>query len=125
MGRSSGITRAEVTDVEIYRNDLEPPLQVDCTRVVDVSTKATEPVDLSEIISARVMLTGVGNQVIIDRTVPLTSEQKSAGLVEMPWEVGDTATVGTLKVEVEVMWPGNRPQTFRPKDGVKILADRG
>ena len=107
--------------MDIFRHDLEPPLQVDLTRQ-DPETEEWVPVDLSDASSVRVIFTGVLAKAA---TVSLTDEQKAAGLVEYAWVQGDTEAVGSIKVEVEVMWPGNRPQTFQPKDVVKVKADRG
>lgn len=111
--------------MNIYRNDLEPPLRIDLQTKVEGTLDEYEPVDLTTATAVRVIGVDNTNTLAIDRSVTLTSGQKLAGLVEMPWEAGDTDTVGTLKFEVEVMWPGNRPQTFRPQAAVKIVADRG
>lgn len=47
--------------------------------------------------------------------------------VRMPWPAGSTDTAGDYDGEVEVVWPGEKPQTFpvRRKIKVKIEGDLG
>lgn len=60
--------------------------------------------------------------IVFDR-VPTFVVVGATSVVAMQWEAGDTATIGRIDVEVEVMWPGNKPQTFRPATGVTIAED--
>jgi hypothetical protein len=45
----------------------------------------------------------------------------------MDWQAPDTAVPGDLYVEVEVTWPGSKPQTFPPDDYevVEVMQDLG
>lgn len=109
---------------KMYQNDLKPDYVVQLTDV-DPDGTITE-VDLTTATAVRVIgvlvPTGGVAEDKFDR--PATSAD-SGGLVMMEWEVGDTDTLGLLSTEVEVMWPGDKPQTFRPPELVQILADLG
>lgn len=97
--------------MKMYRNDLKPDLEL-------TLTDGTTPVDLTVATSVRVI--GIKDGVIlINRTVTGTAE----GVVTMQWQAADTAKVGRIEVEVEVTWPGSKPQTFRPASAVDIEAD--
>lgn len=41
------------------------------------------------------------------------------GVITMAWLATDTENVGDLLTEVEVIWPGSKPQTF-PADGYLV-----
>lgn len=97
--------------MKLYRNDLKPDLVVTLT---DGGT----PINLTTATSVRVIGVKSG-ATLFNRTTTGTS----AGVVTMPWEVGDTDEAGRIYVEVEVTWPGNKPQTFRPHEVVDIVAD--
>lgn len=47
--------------------------------------------------------------------ITIAADNKSA-IVSRPWGVGETDIAGRLWVQVEVNWPGAKPQTF-PDDG--------
>jgi hypothetical protein len=63
------------------------------------------------------------SQVLFSRVVG----GSSVGVVVMPWQVGDTATAGTISVEVEVTWPDQTVQTFPPDSYlvVRVVRDLG
>lgn len=98
--------------MRMYRGDLKPDLTITCS-------DDGQPVDLTTAVGVRVI--GVrGSIVAFDRTVTGGAD----GVVTMEWQAEDTATPGRLLVEVEVMWPGSKPQTFRPaSNAVDIVAD--
>lgn len=108
----------------IKRGDLEPPL------VLTVSD-ASGATDLRGVSSWRVIgsLNGV---VVVDSllssgNVAIDAGTPATAVLTRAWVLGDTATAGELKVEVEASWPTGRPQTF-PPDGtevVTILPDLG
>lgn len=95
----------------MYRGDLKPDLEITLT---DDRT----PVNLTTAASIRVIGTRNGT-VAFDRA----ATGNTAGVIVMPWQTGDTSTVGRISVEVEVTWPGAKPQTFRPTSVVDILTD--
>lgn len=112
--------------ITMYRNDLKPDVEILCTR-------NGTPVNL---LSAEVEdVYFVGSRVIAD--VPTTvfrrlaTEVDASGVARMEWVDGDTDDTGILKVEVEVVWTGGKPETFRPVDENKeqqmfqIVADYG
>lgn len=97
--------------MKMYRGDLKPDLQITLT---DDAT----PVDLTT--AASIRLIGMrGSTVAIDEDVTGTAE----GVVTYEWQLADTATTGRILVEVEVTWPGEKPQTFRPLAAVDVVAD--
>lgn len=98
--------------MKMFRGDLKPDLTIDLT---DGDT----PVDLSTATSVRII--GMrGSELAFDRTPTSMTD----GTVTMEWQTADTATTGRILVEVEVTWPGTKPQTFRPvSNAVDIAAD--
>ena len=93
----------------IKQNDLEPPLRV---QLLDDETPLTNLATASAIrciITTRDKLTEVA-----DRAMSVTDSAN--GWVEMTLIAGDTDTIGRYIFEIEVMWPGSRPQTF-PANG--------
>lgn len=49
---------------------------------------------------------------VINRAVTLGNQTTTPGTWSLPWVTGDLATAGGYAVEIEVTWPGVRPQTF-------------
>jgi hypothetical protein len=40
----------------------------------------------------------------------------------MEWQAGDTAVAGTIWIEIELVWPGNIPQTVKAENcGVEVF----
>lgn len=113
----------------MFQNDLKPDYSVVLTDVQTDSegrVLSTVVVDLSTAVAVRVIgvitpTNGVATPKF-DRDATTTNSQ---GVVTMQWVHGDTDTLGLISTEVEVMWPGNKPQTFRPPELVQILADLG
>lgn len=99
--------------MKMYRGDLKPDLQVNCT-------DDGVPVDLTTANSIRIIGMRGGTE-LFDRTVTGTS----GGVVTMEWEAADTSETGRISVEVEVTWPGSKPQTFRPASVVEVVPDFG
>lgn len=100
-------------DSEMRRGDLMPPLFIDVT-------DSDLPVDFSTASAVRVI--GAQNGVkIIDR--PAT--EIGLGWVRMDWQTADTDIPGTIIFEVEAMWPGAKPQTFRADNAVRVKPDLG
>lgn len=54
----------------------------------------------------------------------LTQSGDTLGVVEYAWQAGDTDTLGSFQVEVQVMFPGNLPQTFPGKGYNKLNINR-
>lgn len=77
---------------------------------------AAGPVPLTSAVEIRVKGTFDGVQ-IIDRVVAGDDD----GLVQMEWAPGDTDTPGVIRFEVQVTWPGNRPQTFPARGTVDTV----
>jgi hypothetical protein len=98
----------------IKRNDTLPGLRL---QLLDGEI----PVDLTNAVSARLFMSNLrgvkvdGAMSILDQ-----SAEENRGVVEYDWQDGDTDTTGTFTAEVEVMWPGQRRQTFPDKGYQKI-----
>jgi hypothetical protein len=95
---------------EIRRGDLAPDLEV----TLYDDDEQRKPADLTNALSARLIPFG-----------PLTIKDPANGVCTYSWRTGDTATVRTVQVEAEVMWPGNKPQTFPIADAIDVLPDKG
>jgi hypothetical protein len=99
-----------------------------------LSTK-NGPVDLTSAVSVLFVMVGVNGvaktvqgaaTIVIDpaATPALTA---ASGVVQYNWAVGDTTVVGDYEAEWEVMWPGNKAETF-PQETVhtiSVVSDRG
>ena len=104
----------------IKQHDLLPDM------VLTLLDNATA-VDLTDAVSARLMMRNIVAGLVVDASVAILDQSVPAnrGKVKYVWQAGDTALVGTFNAEVEVMWTGNRPQTF-PGDAyftVKVVND--
>lgn len=102
---------------KIKRGDLEPPLEISCTR--DGTS-----VDLTNADSVHVVLAhSVSGETPVRREASGTAD----GKVVMAWQAEDTDVVGIINVEVEVTWPGGRPETFPDDDylAVEVVPDLG
>ena len=107
---------AEKQEFPIKRGDLLPTLVV---TLLD----GTTPVDLTAATSARFLMRSLKTGLKVDGTVTVLDQTTSTGKVEYEWADGDTDTVGVYQAEIEVLWPGNKPQTF-PANGyfsVKVV----
>lgn len=96
--------------LEMKRGDLEPDLVLTAADAANVA-------DLSGVVSWRILGKFRG-QLVVDGppdTVVVSADKHSATLTRA-WQSGETAFVGQMFVEVEAMWPGNRPQTFPAED---------
>lgn len=89
------------------QHDLEPPLRL-------VVLDGVKAVDLTNAQDAYLIIEG-----IVDRELmtidPDQTVDGNRGHVSYAWQAGDTDTIGEFNFEIEVMWPGDRPQTFPVK----------
>jgi hypothetical protein len=90
------------------QNDLEPPLSGTCMDYDVPAGAAPKPVDLSaaSLVTAHVRRTDWS---VISREVVRGTD---VGSWTLPWVVGDLSMPGQFGVQVQVTWPGVRPQTF-------------
>jgi hypothetical protein len=96
---------ADETTFRIKQNDLEPSLRVQLLDLDDPVTTLGTATAIRCIVTTRDGLTELVNRAMSVVDAP-------NGWVELVWQAGDTTTLGTFRFEVEVMWPGARPQTF-------------
>lgn len=95
---------------KIKKGDLLPQWRV---TLYDGEPVAGNEVDLST--ANGVVIIGVMDGTkIIDRRA--ASSFNGSGVVTMDWQAADTDTAGIIAFEVEVMWPGAKPQTFPVDD---------
>lgn len=104
-------------------NDLEPPLsgtvtgkvRADHPDLTDAQFIALPPapVSLADATAATAHVRRA-DLTVISRDVVLGDQVTAPGTWSMAWVVGDLSCSGTYTGEVEVMWPGIRPQTFGP-----------
>lgn len=98
----------------MYTGDLKPDLKV--------ILSAAEPVDATTASDVRIL--GQRDDVVIfDREPASVAVDGDTSVVTMVWESGDTDQRGRIGIEVEVMWSGSKPQTFRADGGVDIFDD--
>jgi hypothetical protein len=111
--------------IKFYQHDLKPDLTVQIERETAPKSGVFLPVPLDDAVALNVIGVRDGAVVLERDALPTSAAGLSTGLVTMPWEAGDTDVVGLLRVEVEVVWPGNKPETFRPDQAYNIVADFG
>jgi hypothetical protein len=97
---------------EIYAGDLKPDLSISLTN-------HGAPLDLTSAVSIRIIgKRRSDGSIAFDRSP--TTQDKVNGVVTMAWQTADTATADELLIEVEVTWPGTKPQTFHPSGVVRV-----
>lgn len=99
-----------------FTGDLEPPLLIELSA-------PDAAVDISTATAVRVIGRDATRNIIFDRPPTDVDVVGDTSLVTMNLQTGDTDARGLVQVEVEVMWPGARPQTFRPFDALDVVDD--
>ena len=107
--------------MEIKQHDLKPDLQI-------VVQDEAHVADLTGVVSWRILgklkgvlvVNGAPDSVVVDPV-------KWKATLTRAWVSGDTVTAWDMRVEVEAMWPGSKPQTFPASSTgtVRINADLG
>lgn len=99
----------------IKQHDLEPPFRV---RLLDGTTPVA---NLDDADSLRFIVANRAGVKIDAAIVPVAPQTgTNVGWVEYQWVSGDTDTVAAYDAEVEVTWPGTRPQTFPVGSYIKL-----
>lgn len=102
--------------IVMKRNDLLPVLE---TRL----DRDGSPVDLTDAVEVR-LLVKRSSTIKINQTMTWDVDQTvnggKRGIVTYAWQTGDTDTAAEYSVEYQVMWSGNRPETF-PDGGYDVL----
>lgn len=95
------------TQFTIKQHDLLPSLVV---TLLDDDTA----VDLTTAISARFLMRSLATGLKVSALMSVLdqTDADNLGKVSYDWQALDTDTVGTYNAEVEIIWPGDRPQTF-------------
>lgn len=99
----------------MFTGDLEPTLSM------TLKDKTGAPLDAS---GADIIMVGIRKRdgVEVFNGPPATQTLvDGATLVTRPWEAGETELPGRVIIWARVIWPGNRPQTFRPMASINIL----
>ena len=94
-----------MSEFTIKRGDLEPPL------IIDVSGSTG---DLNGVDSWRVIGKQAGVIVFSDPNPGVVVHTPTTATITHEWVAGETDHAGDMVIETEAMWPGNRPQTFKP-----------
>lgn len=107
------------TTFDIKQHDLEPPLVV---TILDSGLA----VDLTTVVSARLMMRNLAAGLKVNRAMTILdqTDPDNLGKVKLDWQGLDTDTVGDFNAEIEIMWPGNRPQTFPAQKALKYFKIR-
>lgn len=85
----------------------------------------TTPVDLTLASEVRLFLKNRVAGLKVDAVMTkLTQTGDTLGQVEYEWQDGDTDSLGTFQMEVQVLWPGSLPQTFPPKGYNTLIINR-
>jgi hypothetical protein len=85
----------------------------------------SDPVDLTLASEVRLLMKSRAAGLKVDSVMTkLAQENDTLGQVEYEWQEGDTDTLGSYQGEVQVLWPGQLPQTFPAKGYFKININR-
>ncbi len=103
------------TKFNMKQYDLLPKLRLE---LLDGET----PVDITNASEVRLLLKNRTVGLKIDAT--MEKYDAELGQVEYTWEEGDTDTLGSFQGEVQVLWPGQLPQTFPAKGYFTINVNR-
>ncbi len=95
------------------QHDLEPPLRL-------VVLDGTAPVDLTNAVDVVLIVGGIIDRAPMEADPDQTTNR---GHVKYDWQSGDTDTIGEFNFEIEVMWPGDRPQTFPVKSYAVLVVE--
>lgn len=117
-----------MADYTIKRGDLEPPLRVQLTERDPTSSdpRKRRPLDTTDAVSAKLKAISRDGSRSIDFAGTL-EDPRTDGWFTYDWQVQDTQESTWFHAEVELMWPGGRPQTI-PNDGtfvIEVEDDRG
>lgn len=104
----------------IYRGDTGPDLVVAFTG----TDEDGNPIVPNFSVATQIKAVGkIGSVAVFSRTTGASGTAQ--GVMTMPWQTGDTASAGIMKIEFEVTWPDGRIQTFRCSETVVIQPDLG
>ena len=100
----------------IKQGDLEPPLDL------EVSGSSG---DLNDVDSWTVIGSRNGEVVFEDTAADFTiGATPQSGVVRHVWVAGETDDLGSMDIETKAIWPGNRPQTFPPRNYCRVVVSR-
>lgn len=103
-----------MSDMVMFRGDLKPDLRL---TVTDRPTPGADPVPVDFTNAVSMTVRGRRHSTLLfDRA----ASGNAAGEVTMQWEIGDTVETGPIQIDVRVIWPGNKPQTYRATGNVMI-----
>lgn len=111
-----------MTSMQMKQHDLEPDL-------VLIAEDGAGLADFNDVVSWRI-LGKLAGELVVDGppdTFVVDPENSAKVTLTRAWLAGETSALGEMRVEVEAMWPGDRPQTFPPAsyETVRFYADLG
>lgn len=100
----------------MFTGDLKPDLSI--------TLSADSAVDARDALSIRVIGTR-GATILFDRPIQPADVTFTGGksYFVMEWQAGDTDRPGLINGQVEVMWPGDKPQTFPFNTTIEVTRD--
>lgn len=104
--------------VYLKAGDLAPKLELTLT-----DGRSGTAVDLTTAESVTLVMTDRSGTIVVDH-LDMDVIDAAAGEIERDWLAGETDTPGVYRAEVEVTWPGPKPQTF-PAQGHLTVAIEG
>ncbi len=107
------------TKFNLKQYDLRPVLRI---RLLD----GTVPIDLTLASEVRLLLKNRAAGLKVDSVMDKLDQEDedTIGFVEYEWQPGDTDTLGTFSGEIQVLWPGQIPQTFPGKGYFQVSINR-
>lgn len=108
-----------MANLTITRGDLFPPLTTTLEQKSD-TTGEWEPLDLTAAESITLVMVSVrpvGTRITGACTIAAPS---TSGVIEYPWEPGDTDVAGQYRAQFEIVWSNTKPQTV-PNEGYEVI----
>lgn len=100
----------------IKQGDLEPPLEL----LVGGSAGDLNTVESWTVIGSR-----NGELVFEDNDADFTpGATPQSGVVKHAWIAGETDELGSMDVDTIGFWPGDRPQTFPPRNHCRVVISK-
>lgn len=109
---------SEIDEDEVFfikQGDLEPPLEL------EVGGSAG---DLTDVTEWRVIGSRNGEEVFDTAGTFVPGATPQQGVVKHTWNAGETDELGSMDVEARALWPGDRPQTFPPKNYCRVVVSK-
>jgi hypothetical protein len=104
--------------MKMYTGDLKPDLRI---------TLSDPDTGFDASAATSVLIVGKRKGVQVFSRAPISIVVTGTGVgteseLTMEWQAGDTSVAGTIWIEIELVWPGNVPQTVKAENcGVEVF----